>query len=207
MVFNIRKGLFAKQKNIFYDLLYQQSQKTLEGLEALANYTDNRSPETAKQVKKCEVEADDLRLILIQELDKTFVTPIDREDIFNLSRVIDDVMDYANSTVLEMDIYEVPADGHVKEMVGILISAGREINQAIKHLEEQPKVAAIHAVKAKAYENTMEGAYRLALSHLFRGDDPVFMLKMREIYRHLSNAADRGDEAANIISSIVMKHT
>jgi predicted phosphate transport protein (TIGR00153 family) len=199
--------VFAKQKNIFYDLLYQQSQKTLEGLEALANYMDDRSFETAKQVKRCEVEADDLRLILIQELDKTFVTPIDREDIFNLSRAIDDVMDYANSTVLEMDIYEVPADGHVKEMVNILISAGREINQAIKHLEEQPKVAAVHAVKAKAYENTMEGAYRLALSHLFRGDNPVFMLKMREIYRHLSNAADRGDEAANIISSIVMKHS
>ena len=86
MVFNIRKGVFAKQKNIFYDLLYQHSQKTLEGLEALANYMDNRSPETARQVKKCEVEADDLRLILIQELDKTFVTPLDREDIFNLSR-------------------------------------------------------------------------------------------------------------------------
>ncbi|MBE0557005.1 MAG: DUF47 family protein, partial [Proteobacteria bacterium] len=180
MVFNIRKGVFAKQKNIFYDLLYQQSQKTLEGLEALANYMDDRSSETAKQVKKCEVEADDLRLILIQELDKTFVTPIDREDIFNLSRAIDDVMDYANSTVLEMDIYEVPADGHVKEMVSILISAGREIDHAIKLLEGQPKVAAVHAVKAKAYENTMEGAYRLALSHLFRGDDPVFMLKMRE---------------------------
>jgi predicted phosphate transport protein (TIGR00153 family) len=207
VVFNIRKGLFAKQKDIFYDLLYQQSQKTLEGLEALASYMDNRSSETAKQVKKCETDADDLRLILIQELDKTFVTPLDREDIFNLSRAIDDVMDYANSTVLEMEIYEVPADGHVKEMVNILISAGREINQAIKHLEEKPKVAAVHAVKAKAYENTMEGAYRLALSHLFRGDDPVFMLKMREIYRHLSNAADQGDEAANIISSIVMKHS
>ncbi|MEK6655002.1 MAG: DUF47 domain-containing protein, partial [Thermodesulfobacteriota bacterium] len=82
-----------------------------------------------------------------------------------------------------------------------------EINQAINLLENQPKVAAVHALKAKAYENTMEGAYRLALSHLFRGDDPVFMLKMREIYRHLNNAADRGDEAANIISSIVMKHS
>ncbi len=207
MVFNIRKGVFAKQKNIFYDLLHQQSQKMLEGLEALASYMDDRSPDNAKQVKKCEVEADDLRLMLIQELDKTFVTPLDREDIFDLSRAIDDIMDYANSTVLEMDIYEVPSDGHVKEMVNILISAGREIDHAIKLLEEQPKVAAVHAVKAKAYENTMEGAYRLALSHLFRGDDPVFMLKMREIYRHLSNAADRGDEAANIISSIVMKHT
>ena len=160
----------------------------------------------ASRSRKCEVEADDLRLMLIQTLDKTFVTP-PTEDIFDLSRAIDDIMDYANSTVHEMAIYEVPADGHVKEMVNILISAGREIDHAIKILEEQPKVAAVHAVKAKAYENTMEGAYRLALSHLFRGNDTVFMLKMREIYRHLSNAADRGDEAANIISSIVMKHS
>lgn len=207
MVFTIRKRLFSKEKNIFFDLMFRQSEKTLEGLQALANYMEDRSPENAKQVKKCEVEADDLRLMLIQELDKTFVTPLDREDIFNLSLAIDDVMDYANSTVYEMEIYEVIADGHVKEMVNILISAGREINQAINLLENQPKVAAVHALKAKAYENTMEGAYRLALSHLFRGDDPVFMLKMREIYRHLSNAADRGDEAANIISSIVMKHS
>ena len=207
MVFTIRKRLFSKEKNIFFDLMFRQSEKTLEGLQALANYMEDRSPENAKQVKKCEVEADDLRLMLIQELDKTFVTPLDREDIFNLSLAIDDVMDYANSTVYEMEIYEVLSDGHVKEMVNILISAGREINQAINLLENQPKVAAVHALKAKAYENTMEGAYRLALSHLFRGDDPVFMLKMREIYRHLSNAADRGDEAANIISSIVMKHS
>jgi predicted phosphate transport protein (TIGR00153 family) len=207
VVFTIRKRLFSKEKNIFFDLMFRQSEKTLEGLQALANYMEDRSPENAKQVKKCEVEADDLRLMLIQELDKTFVTPLDREDIFNLSLAIDDVMDYANSTVYEMEIYEVIADGHVKEMVNILISAGREINQAINLLENQPKVAAVHALKAKAYENTMEGAYRLALSHLFRGKDPVFMLKMREIYRHLSNAADRGDEAANIISSIVMKHS
>jgi predicted phosphate transport protein (TIGR00153 family) len=207
VVFTIRKRLFSKEKNIFFDLMFRQSEKTLEGLQALANYMEDRSPENAKQVKKCEVEADDLRLMLIQELDKTFVTPLDREDIFNLSLAIDDVMDYANSTVYEMEIYEVFADGHVKEMVNILISAGREINQAINLLENQPKVAAVHALKAKAYENTMEGAYRLALSHLFRGKDPVFMLKMREIYRHLSNAADRGDEAANIISSIVMKHS
>jgi len=207
MVFNIRKKLFSKKKNIFYDLLLRQSEKTLEGIEALATYMDTCSPENAKQVKKCEVEADDLRLMLIQALDKTFVTPLDREDIFDLSRAIDDVMDYANSTVYEMEIYEVSADGHVKEMVSILISAGREINHAINLLEYQPRVASVHAVKAKAYENTMEGAYRLALSHLFKGKDPVFMLKMREIYRHLSNAADRGDEAANIITSIVMKHS
>lgn len=207
MIFRFNRQIFVREKNIFYHLLIQQSGKTLEGLEALARYMDDCSADNAGQVKTCEEEADDLRLMLIQALDRTFVTPLDREDIFDLSRAIDDVMDYANSTVYEMEIYEVCADGHIKEMVNILISAGREINEAIKILEERPRIAATHALKAKAYENKMEGAYRLALSHLFRGNDTVFMLKMREIYRHLSNAADRGDEAANIISSIVMKHS
>jgi uncharacterized protein Yka (UPF0111/DUF47 family) len=64
-----------------------------------------------------------------------------------------------------------------------------------------------HAVKAKFYENTMEKAYHSALADLFKKTDTVYMLKMREIYRHLSNAADRSDEAANIICSIVMKAT
>ncbi len=64
-----------------------------------------------------------------------------------------------------------------------------------------------HAVKAKSYENAMEKTYHAALANLFKRTDTVYMLKMREIYRHLSNAADRGDGAANIICSIVMKST
>jgi len=140
-------------------------------------------------------------------LDQTFITPLDREDIYALSRAIDDVVDYANTTVDEMEIYEVKGDEHIKEMVNILRKAARELNDAVKILKDYPKIASEHAVKAKSYENQMEKTYHLALAALFKGKDTVYMLKMREIYRHLSNAADRGDEAANIISSIVMKHT
>jgi uncharacterized protein Yka (UPF0111/DUF47 family) len=64
-----------------------------------------------------------------------------------------------------------------------------------------------HAVKAKSYENAMEKAYHTALADLFKKTDTVYMLKMREIYRHLSNAADHSDEAADIICSVVMKAT
>jgi uncharacterized protein Yka (UPF0111/DUF47 family) len=106
-----------------------------------------------------------------------------------------------------MEIYEVKGDEHIKDMVNILRKAARELNDAVKILQDYPKISSEHAVKAKSYENQMERAYHLALADLFKGTDTVYMLKMREIYRHLSNAADRGDEAANIISSIVMKHT
>ena len=208
MVFGFkRKKPFSGGADHFFDLLSRQSAKTVEGLEALWAFAENGKRENANLVRNIEREADELRRILIEELDKTFVTPIDREDLFALSRAIDDVVDYANTTVDEMEIYEVKGDEHIKEMINILRKAARELNDAVKILQDYPKIASEHAVKAKAYENTIEKAYHMALADLFKGSDTVYMLKMREIYRHLSNAADRGDEAANIISSIVMKHT
>jgi hypothetical protein len=202
-----KKKPFPNTKSQFFEILSRQAAKTLEGLEALWNFAENGTKENANLVRNVEREADELRRILIQELDQTFVTPLDREDIYNLSRAIDDVVDYANTTVDEMEVYEVKGDEHIKEMVNILRKAVRELNDAVRILKDYPKIALEHAVKAKSYENQMERAYHLALADLFKGTDTVYMLKMREIYSHLSNAADRGDEAANIISSIVMKQT
>jgi len=125
-------------------------------------------------------------------LDKTFVTLLDREDIYSLSRAIDDVVDYAKTTVDEMEIYGIKGDEHIKEMVNILRKADRELNDAVKILKNYPKIASEHAVKAKTHEDQMEKAYHLALADLFKGGYPVYMLKTREIYRHLSNATDRG---------------
>jgi len=198
---------FFKKKPDFFNFLLEQAQKAQEGLEALKEFAEHPCEGCADRVRQLEKEGDEIRRILIEELNHTFATPIDREDIFQLSRALDDVLDYANSTVIELDIYHVQADDHVKRMISIMIKAAEELVRSIKHLENYPKIANDHAVKAKKNENYMEKAYRQALSDLFKGEDPVYMLKMREIFRHLSNCADRGDEAANIILSIVMKTT
>jgi predicted phosphate transport protein (TIGR00153 family) len=198
--------LFPREKN-FYELLSEQASKTLEGIEKLEVFLQNQNQETAKGVKDVEKEADELRRILVEELHHTFVTPMDREDIFALSRAIDDIVDYANTTVDEMEIYDVASDDHLQEMVDILRRAAQEIRDSVKILETYPHIAMEHAIKAKFYENTMEKAYHSALADLFKKTDTIYMLKMREIYRHLSNAADRCDGAANIICSTVMKTT
>jgi len=196
--------IFPKKKN-FYKMLSDQASKTLDGIEALGVFADNPNQENAKRVKDIEEEADGLRKVLVEELHQPFVTPIDREDLFALSRAVDDIVDYANSTVDEMEIYDVALEEHLREMVDILKKAAWEISEAIKILETHPNIAMEHSVKAKFCENAMEKAYHSALADLFKKTDTVYMLKMREIYRHLSNAADRGDDAANIICSIVMK--
>jgi hypothetical protein len=202
----LKERIFPPEKN-FYGMLSAQALKTLEGIEALGRFVETPSPEHAQEVKNIEQEADELRRVLIEGLDTSFVTPMDREDIFALSRVVDDIVDYANSTVDEMEIYDVGPDKHLREMVDILRKGAREIADAVKILKSYPHIAMDHAIQAKTYENIMEKAYHAALADLFKRTDTVYMLKMREIYRHLSNAADRCDAAANIICSIVMKST
>jgi len=167
--------------------------------------------QAARRVTAIEKEADELRRILIDELNRNFVTPFDREDIFALSRAIDDVVDYAYSTVDEMAVFRVQPNAYLKRLVAVLREAAEELFLAVKNLGQRPALASEHAARAKVLENQAESIYREAIANLFEGpksvDDIVYLLKMREIYRHLSNAADRGDETANIIGDIVVKMT
>ena len=205
------KRLLKKQPDRFVQLLLQQTDYTVKGMEALKEYMEDPCTERAQVITKMEKEADEVRRILIDELNHTFVTPIDREDIHALSRAIDDIIDYGYTTVGEMDILEVHPNNYLRRMVSLLRDAAREIHMSVLRLSDHPAVAEDHAVRAKALENRVETVYREALADLFSlprdVEHVVEMLKLREIYRHLSNAADRGDEAANVLTDIVVKMT
>jgi hypothetical protein len=201
--------LFKKRQNIFIKLIHDQASLTLEGLEALKSYLESQDPASAKLLTSKEKEADEARRIVIDELNRTFVTPFDREDIFALSRTIDDVLDYAYSTVSEMEMFKVQSTPFMQRMASLLRDASYELLMAVDRLEQNPNVAGDHAQRAKALENRVEDVYREALANLFTGatdiEHVITILKLREVYRHLSNAADRGDEAANVIADIVVK--
>jgi len=190
-------------------LIREQASLTLEGLEALKAYLVSASPEASALLNTKEKAADEARRILIDELNKTFVTPFDREDIFALSRTIDDVLDYGYSTVSEMEILKVEPTSYMQRMASLLRDAAYELLMAVERLQDHPGVANDHAQRAKALENRVEDVYREAVADLFSGAEDIHhvvqMLKLREVYRHLSNAADRGDEAANVIADIVVK--
>ncbi|HKZ44873.1 MAG TPA: DUF47 family protein [Anaerolineales bacterium] len=204
-------SLFKKKQNKFIKMIHDQTALTLEGIEALKAYMDNQGKETAEKLRSKEKEADEARRILIDELNRNFITPFDREDIFSLSRTIDDVIDYAYSTVDEMEILEVKPTKYMQRISSLLRDAAYELLMAVDRLEDHPGVAGDHAQRAKALENRVESVYREALAELFGEaksndvDSILTILKQREVYRHLSNAADRGDEAANVIADIVVK--
>ncbi len=203
--------IFRKRRNVFVHLLHEQASLTLEGVEILKAYLSYPAVSLADELTAKEKQADESRRILIDELNRTFITPFDREDIFALSRAIDDILDYAYSTMTEIVILKVDPTKHMVRICSLLRDATFELVMAIERLEDHPGVAAEHAQRAKAFENRVESVYREALADMFDETEDVKKLirimKMREVYRHLSNAADRGDEAANLLADIIVKTT
>lgn len=196
---------FLSHGEDFYALLFDQSQKMLEGVTVLYEFMVTGDPETGQKVIKLEGEADDLRRILIDCLDKSLVTPMDREDIFRLSGEIDDIIDYARTTIEEMDIYELKPNEALKQMVQVLLEAAKYIHNAMKHLKRHKTIASENAICAKKLENELETLYRVKLKELVQHEDFSFVFKMREVFRHISNLADKVDMAANTIAHIIVK--
>ncbi|NPV68162.1 MAG: DUF47 family protein [Anaerolineae bacterium] len=203
------RAVLPRRQNHFLLRLTEQSALLVQGGEALVTYMRKPSNRNAQALRAIEKQADEVRRILIDELNRSFVTPIDREDIFSLSRALDDVLDYMYSVVNEMDILEVRPNDYLLEMAQLLNDAAAELNLAMQRLEHHPGVAEDHAVRAKQIDNRMETLYATALAELFQGPQDlghvVRMLKLREIYRHMLHAVGSSDTAANIISDIVVK--
>jgi len=201
--------IFRKRRNVFIQMLHEQARLTMEGMDCLKAYLSFPAGSLADELTATEKEADEARRILIDELNRTFITPFDREDVFALSRAIDDILDYAYSTMTEIVILKVDPTKYMVRMCSLLRDATYELLMAIERLQDHPGVASEHAQRAKALENRVEAVYREALADMFDQTEDVKVLirimKMREVYRHLSNAADRGDEAANVLADIIVK--
>lgn len=199
----------ARKPDRFIGYLQQQCVLGTEGTEALMDYMRKPNKKNAQRVRQLEKDADEVRRILIDELNRTFVTPIDREDIYALSRAIDDILDDTWFTINEMDILEVEPNDHLQVMAERLSSGAEEIKLAIERLEKHPGVASTHAIRARGIKGEIETLYATAIADLFRKpkdlDTVITMLKLREIYRHLFHAGERIGDAADTIDDIVVK--
>src|SRR4030066_274524 len=138
-------GFFKRREEVFHKLIQEQASIAYEGVRLLVKYLETPGPEIAEELALKEKEADEVRRILIDELNSTFVTPFDREDIFALSRSIDDVIDYADSTVSEMVVLRVNPTPYMQRIASLLKDAAYEIYQAVQRLQKNPAVANDHA--------------------------------------------------------------
>lgn len=194
----------------FVALLCDQADLAIKSLQLLQTFERDRlaREEGAEAVKQVERDGDEIRRVLIDELMGTYSTPFDREDLFALSRAIDDIIDAADEAARELFTFKISPPNDLKEMAGVLLDGARHIRLAVAELLDHPMVAADHAVRAKRSENRIDDFYHVAVGDLFDSSREISeLLKTREIYRHLKNSADRIDQVADVISVIVIKRS
>ena len=202
-MFRIFDWLFPPAKD-FYKMLEDQSSITLKGIELFTDYLCSSSI-TPQQIVDVEHEGDNVRRLLIDDLNKTFITPIDREDIFGLSRTVDDILDFSKSAMEEFTVYNLTANDQLKIIACKIKESVGYLHQGIVLLKDHPQVSVEKCAAAKDVVDQVETMYYEALAVLTESENIKYVFKMREIYKHLLKLSSRIDEAANIILGVIVK--
>ncbi len=198
--------MFKRKESLdFYGILIRQAQAIRDTVNALCIFCENPTQENGDIVKDKEREADQVRYQLVEDINHTFITPIDRDDLFRLSTSIDDLADYAWTTVKDLRIYDILPDKNLLSMANILLQMADGLLLCVKHLEKNHAMVSSEATKVKKLENVLNVRYHESIAELFTSDDFKKILKYREIYSHMNHASDKGDASANMLLDIIVK--
>lgn len=189
----------------FFALLGEQCQHVAHTAGLLVEFMESGDPATGQMIRQDEHAADRIKIRNLHTLNEAFSTPIDREDLYRAIIGLDEVVNYCKTTVSEMDVLAVTPDKHCLEMAMHIKLGADALALGFARLATAPAAAAGDADNGRKAERKVEKAYRRAIADLFQGTDYINMFKRREIYRHLSNAADRMASCANTLHDIVVK--
>ncbi len=189
----------------FFQMLTEQALKVTHTVDLLVEYMEHGDPMVAGTLKQNVHEADIIKVRNLHELNDAFSTPIDREDIYRAIMALDDIVMYCKTTVHEMDVLDVTPDTFMRDISHCIKQGVDALATGFAKLGTMPAGAAADANEARQAERQAEKLYRAALPILFDGTDYINMFKRREIYRHLTNAAQHMALCANRLHDIVVK--
>ena len=203
---------FFPRDEKFFDLFENATAKIEEGINALLNLLNDYTEldEKVKKIKKLEHEADQITHETIDKLNRTFITPIDREDIHELITKMDDIMDFVEAASQRLWLYKVQQPTpEMKELALTLQKAMLVVRQAVKDLRDlkNPQLILKSCIEVNTVENEGDQLLRKAMTSLFDNvPDPVNIIKLKEIYEIVEMAIDRCEDVANIIEGVVLKN-
>lgn len=202
-------GLIPKDEK-FFEMFRQMGTIITEGAEALSQMMNDFSDPLASQrkIKDIEHKGDQQTHAIINKLNKTFVTPFDREDIYALASGLDDILDLIDASAQRFVMYRVDAPTPAaKELADIILRSCLAVECSLKHLGGKNEDICSCCVDINALENEADRACREAISKLFDEEqDPIQLIKWKEIYETLEKATDKCEDAANVLESVVMKN-
>ncbi|MBI5369431.1 MAG: DUF47 domain-containing protein [Planctomycetes bacterium] len=203
--------LFPRDEN-FFDLFEKAAANVHEGakllVDLLENYTDLENK--ARHIKNVEHAGDELTHHTMERLNKTFITPLDREDIHELTSRLDDVLDLIDNAVHRMMIYKIaqPTDD-ARALARVIEQSSSVVERAVGMLRNMKDGEAIlrACIEAHALENEGDRIQHHALGELFENArDPIEVIKWKDVYQALEAASDRCEDVANVLEGIVLKN-
>ncbi|MEA4902351.1 DUF47 domain-containing protein [Desulfitobacterium sp.] len=205
-------GMSPKEEK-FFTLFRQCTDVVCEAAQKIEVFfkQDFVSEEDADAIHELEHKADDITTEIIDRLNSTFITPLDREDIYTLAQVLDDVVDHSEGAVERMMLYKTkkPSIG-TQELVNHIVLATFEIQKAFASLDNiHFKKAEILAATEKIYELESAGdrLYRHEVARLFECEkDAIEVIKWKEILEHVENTLDHCETIADLLKGVVLKY-
>jgi predicted phosphate transport protein (TIGR00153 family) len=202
-------GLIPKDTK-FFAMFKEMTMRIIEGAELLKDMLDNfDDPATSqRKIKDIEHKGDSQTHDIIKKLNKSFVTPFDREDIYALSAALDDILDLIDASAQRFVMYNVERPTpEAKELAFLILKSCQTLDKAVALLGGKLEPIAEYCVEVNALENEADRVCREAISRLFDEEkDPIQLIKWKEIYETLERATDKCEDAANILESVVVKN-
>jgi predicted phosphate transport protein (TIGR00153 family) len=202
--------VFAPRDRVYFELFEEAAQNTLRAADLLdqmlSDYPDSRR--LASEILDCEHEGDRITHDIIDRLNHTFVTPIDREDILALASGLDDVVDYTEEVADYLGLYkiEAPMDQAIR-LARVLKEASAQIAEAIPRLRNFQTISH-YTVEINRLENEGDRITREAVASLFDGGiDPMVVIRWKDIFERLEAAIDATETVANIMEGVVIKNS
>jgi len=193
----------------FYDDFTAMSEQIRHGAQLLVAMLAPEKPiwDKADEIKEVEHKCDFLTHEIIQRLNRTFVTPLDREDIHALARSLDDVMDAIDASASIVRLYHIESvRPGARELARLVQDSADQVVCAIKALDKRKGVAEC-AVEINRLENEADRAHQAAVQALFQDEkDAITVMKWKEILDFLEQATDRCEDVANVLEGVVVKH-
>lgn len=198
-------------ENEILKILNDLATKAVETSEALLEYlNDLENKAKMEKIRKLESEADIYTREIFAELNKTFITPLDREDMQRIASKIDDVIDFVDGIAARLYSYKIDSVPFLsKDMIEELVNATKEVQYMISKLRriKNPQDMINHCRNTSDIEHKVDDLYRNAIRELFESKDPIYIIKLKDIYESIETASDRCVDVADVIEDIVLKYT
>ena len=200
------------REEAFFDMFRAQAANVVEGAKLLRDLLDDYTDVDQKRMKieAAESVGDEIAHRIMEKLNTTFITPMDREDIHALTSALDDILDYINATSQRLQLYNVTeVTDDARALAEVILRAAEETEALTDNMENLKDVKNLKQrwIEVNRLENEGDKISRNAIACLFETQkDPIEVIKWKELYEHLETAIDKCEDAANIVEAVVLKN-